>query len=57
MSEAISMVTAMIIIVIILISSGSRILMRRNFEKNLQPHLQALEKASKKNAELKINGV
>ena len=53
MSEAISMATALLLIVIILLSSGSRILMRRHFEKNLKPHLDALERASKRNAEIK----
>lgn len=49
----ISMVTALSIIVIILLSSGSRVYLRRRFEKNLKPHLEALERASKKNAEIK----
>lgn len=55
MSEVISVVTALTIIVIILLSSGSRIYLRRRFQKNLKPHLDALERASKKNAELKIS--
>ncbi len=54
MSEVFSMVTALTIIVIILLSSGSRIFLRRRFQKNLQPHLEALERASKRNAELKV---
>jgi len=55
MSEVFSMVTALTIIVIILLSSGSRIFLRRRFQKNLKPHLEALERASARNAELKIN--
>lgn len=55
MSEVFSMVTALTIIVIILLSSGSRIFLRRRFQKQLQPHLEALERASKRNAELKIS--
>lgn len=54
MSELISMATALLLIVIILLSSGSRIFLRRRFKKNLKPHLDALERASKRNAELKI---
>lgn len=50
----ISVVTALTIIVIILLSSGSRIFIRRRFKRQLQPHLEALERASKKNAELKV---
>ena len=53
MSEVTSMVTALTIIVIILLSSGNRIFMRRRFEKNVKPHLEALERASKRNAEIK----
>lgn len=49
-----SVVTALTIIVIILLSSGCRIYLRRRFKKQLQLHLEALERASKKNAELKI---
>lgn len=56
MSEVFSMITALALIAIIMISSGSRILMRRQFEKNLQPHLEALERASQKNAKVKVNG-
>lgn len=52
-SEAISMGTALLIIVIILLSSGSRILIRHRFEKNLKPHLEALERASARNAQIK----
>lgn len=48
------MATALLLIVIILASSGSRIFMRRRFVKNVKPHLDALERASKKNAELTI---
>lgn len=55
MSEVISMATALLLIVIILLSSGSRILIRRRFKKNLQPHLEALERASRKNAEVKVH--
>lgn len=55
MGEVISVVTALTIIVIILLSSGSRIFIRRRFQKKLQPHLDALERASKKNAELQIS--
>lgn len=55
MSEAFSVVTALTIIVIILLSSGSRIYLRRRFHQNLKPHLDALERASKKNAELKVS--
>ena len=54
MSEVISMATALLLIVIILLSSGSRIFIRRRFQKNLQPHLDALERASKRNAGLKV---
>lgn len=54
MSEVISMATALLLIVIILLSSGSRIVIRRRFQKQLRPHLEALERASAKNAELKI---
>jgi len=55
MSEGlISMVTALTIIVIILLSSGFRIYLRRRFKQRVQPHLDALERASKRNAELKI---
>ena len=54
MSEVFSMVTALTIIVIILLSSGSRIFIRRRFQKQLQPHLEALERASKRNAGLKV---
>lgn len=53
MSEVISMATALMLIVIILVSSGSRILIRRHFEKQLKPHLEALERAHKRNAEIK----
>lgn len=52
--EVISMVTALTIIGIILASSGTRMFLRHRFKKNVQPHLDALERASKKNAELKI---
>lgn len=55
MSEVFSMVTALSIIVIILLSSGSRIYIRHRFQKQVKPHLQALERASKRNAELKVN--
>lgn len=54
MSEVFSVLTAFTIIVIILLSSGFRIYLRRRFEKQLKPHLEALERASKRNAELKI---
>jgi hypothetical protein len=54
MSEVFSMVTALTIIVIILLSSGSRIYIRRRFHKRLKPHLDALERASIKNAQVKI---
>lgn len=54
MSEVISMATALLLIVIILLSSGMRMLLRRRFQKQLQPHLEALERASKRNAELKV---
>lgn len=54
MSEVISMATALLLIVIILLSSGARIYLRRRFHKNLKPHLDALERASQRNAELKI---
>ena len=54
MSEVFSVVTALTIIVIILLSSGSRIYLRRRFQKQLKPHLEALERASKRNAELGI---
>lgn len=52
MSEVINVLSALTIIVIILLSSGSRIYIRRRFQKRVQPHLMALERASKKNAEL-----
>lgn len=52
--EVISMTTALLLIVIILLSSGSRMFIRRRFKKQLKPHLDALERASKKNAELKV---
>lgn len=52
-SEVISMTTALMLIVVILLSSGSRIYLRRRFHKNLKPHLDALERASKRNAEIK----
>lgn len=52
-SEAISMATALMLIVVILLSSGSRIYIRRRFHRNLKPHLDALERASKRNAEIK----
>lgn len=48
------MVTALTIIVIILLSSGSRIYLRHRFQKSLKPHLEALERASKRNAQIKI---
>lgn len=54
MSEAFSMVTAFTIIVILLLSSGSRIYLRHRFKKQLQPHLEALERANKRNAQIKI---
>ena len=54
MSEVFSVVTALTIIVIILLSSGSRIYLRRRFQKQLQPHLEALERASKRNAQVQI---
>lgn len=54
MNGAIEMVTALTIIVIILLSSGSRMFIRHRFEKNLQPHLDALERASKRNAQVKV---
>jgi hypothetical protein len=54
MSEVFSMVTALTIIVIILLSSGSRIYLRRRFQKQLRPHLEALERASQRNAQLKV---
>jgi len=53
MSEVISMATALMLIAIILVSSGSRILIRRHFDKQLKPHLEALERAHKRNAEIK----
>lgn len=49
----INMLTAFTIIAIILLSSGSRIYLRRRFKKNVKPHLDALERASKRNAEIK----
>lgn len=55
MSEAFSMVTALTLIVIILLSSGSRIFLRRRFTKSVKPHLDALERASSNNAKLKIH--
>lgn len=54
MSEVISMATALLLIVIILVSSGTRILIRRRFQKQLKPHLEALERASARNAGLKV---
>lgn len=51
-----SMVTALTIIVIIVLSSGCRILIHRRFVKNVQPHLEALDRASKQNAKVKIHG-
>lgn len=54
MSEVFSMVTALTIIVIILLSSGSRIYLRRRFQKQVRPHLEALERASQRNAQLKV---
>lgn len=51
------MVTALTIIVIILLSSGSRIFIRRRFERRLKPHLDALERASNRNAKLAISGL
>lgn len=54
MSELFSMVTALTIIVIILLSSGSRIYIRRRFQKQIRPHLEALERASARNAGLKV---
>lgn len=54
MSEVISMATALLLIVIILLSSGSRILIRRRFQRQLKPHLEALERASARNAGLKV---
>lgn len=54
MSEVISMATALLLIVIILLSSGSRIIIRRRFQKQVKPHLEALERASARNAELKV---
>lgn len=55
-SEVISMATAFLLIVIIILSSGCRILIRRRFEKQVKPHLEALERASIRNAEVKVNG-
>lgn len=55
MSEVFSVVTALTIIVIILLSSGSRIYLRWRFQKSLQPHLDALERASEKNAKVKVH--
>lgn len=52
MSEVFSMVSALTIIVIMLLSSGSRIFLHRRFKKNLKPHLDALERASQKNAQI-----
>lgn len=54
MSEVFSVVTALTIIVIILLSSGSRIYLRRRFHKQVRPHLEALERASQRNAQLKV---
>ena len=54
MSEVISMATALMLIVIILLSSGSRIYLRRRFQRQLKPHLEALERASKRNAQVQI---
>lgn len=54
MSEVISMATALLLIVIIILSSGSRIFLRRRFQKQLQPHLEALERASARHAGLKV---
>jgi len=53
MSEVTSMATALMLIVVILLSSGSRIYLRRRFHKNLKPHLDALERASRRNAQIK----
>jgi hypothetical protein len=53
MSEVFSMATALLLIVIILLSSGSRMLIRHRFKKNLKPHLEALERASARNAQIK----
>lgn len=54
MSEVFSVVIAFTLIVIILLSSGTRIYLRRRFHKQLQPHLEALERASQRNAQIKI---
>ncbi len=54
-SELISMATALMLIVVILLSSGSRIYLRRRFHKQLKPHLDALDRASKRNAEVKVH--
>lgn len=54
MNEVISMITALLLIVIILLGSGSKIFLRRHFIKKAQPHIEALERASKRNAGLKI---
>lgn len=48
------MATALLLIVIILLSSGSRIFLRRRFQKQLKPHLEALERAHAKHAQLKV---
>lgn len=50
------MATALMLIVIIILSSGCRILIRRRFEKQLKPHLEALERASSRNAKVKVHG-
>ena len=54
-SEVISMTTALMLIVVILLSSGSRIYLRRRFHKQLKPHLDALDRASKRNSEVKVH--
>lgn len=48
------MVTALTIIVIILISSGSRMYLHHRFRKQAQPHIEALERASRENARLQV---
>lgn len=56
MSEVYSMVTALTLIIVILLSSGSRIFIRHHYQKKLRPHMEALEQASKRNAQVNSNG-
>lgn len=52
-AEVLNMVTALVFIVIIIISGTTRKYLKRKF--NVQPHIEKVERAARRNAEIKTH--